>query len=863
MMEDTYRFLRHSRHIIEESPNQAYTSALLFAPKTSRIRRAYENYIPKWIKLRTRLNDTWGACLETLLGHSAAVTSLTFSSDGSLLASASSDCTTRLWETETGRSRGILDHHSKVCGLAFSPDGRVLVSGSYRSLKLLDTTGKSQPLSLECHKLQSGKVLFSPDGQTIGALGRKSARLWNVSTGANCGDFEDAYGQRPEDMDFSQDSERIMIAFGSDVEVRDVKTSRVVAEFQEHRTSIFSVQFSPDSRFVLSASNDSIWIWTPAIRKSAKILDGRNRRIHTAEISPDGSLIAATTDETAILWQASTGNRLHVLTFQDHSLYGVVFSSDSKTIVTPLRRGAKSWNTTTGNEIASLEVVGEAYNDAVEVAACSRDGSIFAEVKDHQIRIWETATGALRATLEGHSAQIRDLSFSPAGDLIATASNDNTIKLWNLDKSNSNQATSRGKITAVAISLDGTLAASSSLHGNICLWNMKSGSSRLLSFDSSDGINTLVFSPDNSLLAACSDTTIYIWKTDNGLPCYESKVFNHSTIQELSFSRDSRLLRVNLGINGTQIVENNARAFENVAQPPHEVWTSPDGRFCASLDSSLQTVCLWEKRKDSGDMILKIKLGQASGVATFSPDSKLIAFVSNEKFISVWETETGIRHNVSRNSIHCTSVVSFSHDNRFIAFRLGTKHLLALLELSTGISRILPVAWEGLIALSPDASMIATVSRHAVLVCETMSGILLMEHSRGSSRAMDVVFLPDGNVLVAGYEDGEIMSWDMDNHARCHIFSTGNFIPRLSLDSKRKLLWAGSKAYFFDAWLQPLSEGVAKESSISLYADWVFFNKERVFWLPPDFRPSAWAASGKILIIGHHSGEATFVSLDI
>jgi WD40 repeat protein len=172
---------------IENSPLQAYASALVFSPARSQIRGLFKKEELKWITIKPDMRDEWGACLQTLEGHNDAVNSVVFSHNSTRLASASHDRTVKIWDASSGACLQTLEGHSSwVSPVAFSHDSTRLASASYdRTVKIWDASSGACLQTLEGHSDSASSVTFSHDSTRLASASHdRTVKIWDASSGA-------------------------------------------------------------------------------------------------------------------------------------------------------------------------------------------------------------------------------------------------------------------------------------------------------------------------------------------------------------------------------------------------------------------------------------------------------------------------------------------------------------------------------------------------------------------------------------------------------------------------------------------------------------------------------------------------------
>ncbi|RYP09775.1 hypothetical protein DL765_008331 [Monosporascus sp. GIB2] len=162
----------------------------------------------------------------------------------------------------------------------------------------------------------------------------------------------------------------------------------------------------------------------------------------------------------------------------------------------------------------------EGHKDSVLSVAFSHDSKLLASGSDDwTIKIWDTATGSLQQTLEGHEDWVMSVAFSHNSKLLASGSNNGTINIWDTATGSLQQTLEGHKdwVLSVAFSHNSKLLASGSNNGTINIWDPATGSLQQTLEGHKDWVLSVVFSHNSKLLASGSkDKTIKIWDAATG-----------------------------------------------------------------------------------------------------------------------------------------------------------------------------------------------------------------------------------------------------------------------------------------------------------------------------------------------------------
>jgi WD40 repeat protein len=582
----------------------------------------------------------------------------------------------QLWGSPTGNLVATLKGHTDrldFSASAFSPDGsRVLTSSADKTARVWDTSTGDTVAELKGHPTGVTSAQFSPDGKRILTTSNQMVRLWDATTFAILastvvqGDVLRAK--------FTWDGPRVVVSTDHEkLQILDGTNGVTLIELKGQPDNLDSLAFSPDGRWIVAISKREARIWD-AVKGSLKM---EIPEVDSAAFDPDGNHVV-TTDKgfAASVWDVSTGKKLFVLRGHEAAVRSASFSSDGRRILTTSDdQTVRAWDTRSGESQAVMRGgVGQFAGfseasfspDGHWIAAGSRDDSVriwdarnrilgphgsavssanfspdskkvVTTASDKSIAsVWDTSTGAIIATLEGHEGQIRSAQFSPDGKQIVTASDDKTARVWNA-RTGEVIASLRGHSDAVleaSFTPDGKQIVTTS-NGETRFWDSHSGESEKFIEGASSGI-----SPDGKLLMLFASSTVEV----NILDLLSGKrilLHDDRTFDTARFSADGKKIitsgagvRIWNAITGASLAtldRNNVNSAE----------FSPDGlQVATTTELHGNEVSIWDAQ--SGHIVVKL-VGHTASVnsASYSPDGRWIITASNDGTARLWEAQTG------------------------------------------------------------------------------------------------------------------------------------------------------------------------------------------------------------------------------
>jgi WD40 repeat protein len=503
------------------------------------------------------------------------------------------------------------------------------------------------------------------------------------------------------------------------------------------KNAVLALSFSPKGKLLVTvdeAGAVKLWNWLDGTLMQTLKEDGERVWHPSINFSSDGENIAAIDSSNKIIniWNKNQNWKIFkIIKDSESNLWSLHYPTNNSLGKQLIFSGNKDgtitiWNFQNGKIIKTFK----AHNKAILNISSSPDGKFLATAsEDATVKVWKTQNWQLEKILTDHKDWVNSVSFSQDGKLLATGSDDNTVEIWRISdwRLIETLAGHKNKVYSVNFSPNSHILASASEDKKVIIWSLKENLLKIIT-DHTDVIRKMSVSSDGKIIATASnDDTAKIWSSKDGQLLQTFS--NEDDVEGINFSQNNQFLASasNNGIIKFWKIQNgkllntwkdNTGLFDITVNP-----NPPDGGILASGGVD-KVIKIWrindeeplQSLQGHHDIILSV---------SFSPSGQLLVSGSKDGTIKLWQYKQKWQ-----------LVRTINNDNSTIQD----------------------------VSFSPDGMLLASASVDGtVKLWKTTDGTLLKSISVNRGDVLSVSFSPNGQLLASGGEDGIIRLWQIND----------------------------------------------------------------------------------------------------
>lgn len=544
--------------------------------------------------------------------------------------------------------------------------------------------------------------------------------------------------------------------------------------WRNHQATINWIEFSPDEKFLFTASDDRTARVIDVETGQSRVFEGHTDEVWSVSVSADGQRIATSSkDRTIRLWDVNKGQLIRTLEGHPAAILTTRFSRDGNSLFSQADDCTlRVWDLATGKFriLASGCAVSQKStiaSDERHFVTAGKDGAVWHLDLDHSEP--RRIPALFVNSNSGQVVSKYPLAFSPDSRRILVGGADGVLREWDFQEEKLRIFEGQtSPIVRIAYSPDGNGVAAASVDGSIRSWD-KTGATSHVSPAQDANVSVLLFSPDGRMLAAGGyDKAVRLIDLSTGTR--RRFVGMQDVISDIRFTKDSSRLFVASGEGAMRVFRLQQQSGRVLGHHEGAVWgvdisSLGDAAVTSGSDGLVQIWPIHENEPSA--IVLSGHVGIVPFVK-FSPNAELVLSSGVDGTVRIWDRSghqiratyvpgpTAMRHpNLT------TTKIAFSPDGRIVALgdSLG---LVQLWDVDSGVLRPLgthekPVVY---LSFSPDGRKLGSGSMDKIAKVWDLESGNATDFRGHESAVTSIAFSPDGRTLATGSSDHRLRIWD-------------------------------------------------------------------------------------------------------
>lgn len=545
--------------------------------------------------------------------------------------------------------------------------------------------------------------------------------------------------------------------------------------WEGHYGPVLSITHNKTGTLLLTGGDDgTIRVWNLNDNSLVRTLLSKNKKLTSLSVSPDNTKLVSTgpgSESFVEVWDINSGSLIKTLSRPSISLKTVTFSRDGKKIASCLN-GIYIWDLNSGSLIRSFT---DKYSESV---VFSTDGlKIISGDSLGNVEFSNITTGASDKTFAAHQSKVTAIALSPDGTRLATGSHDKRLNIWDINGTLINPFIGHyNDVVSLDFSTDGTKLASCAYDKTVRIWGLFPGNLLHTFHDNTEIVNSVSLSPDGSkMVAGSNDATIMFFDVSSDeYPTPWSFMGHTAKVASIAFSPDGNNLITGGYDNKVKLWDATfgilLKNFSGQISPIIAAAFTSDGTkiISAGADSRVK---VWNATTSASVSTVSGQDTTITSIA-FSPDRSQFACAGNDNLIKLRDAKNGSLIKSFTGHLDTIKSIAFSPNGILLASASVDKTIK--LWNVTNESIIYTINSQATtLAFSPDGTTLlsGSFSCDTLFLWDVGTGIIKKTFNNTSKQVSSVAYSPNGKIFAISSYDGTIRIWKDNNQLPIKIIN--------------------------------------------------------------------------------------------